>query len=293
LADTQLSSGMICWNEAQTIDLALKSISNFVDEVIIIDTGSFDGTQKIARETIDNLNLSGQIKEVTITKLFDARLKAFQLCDGDWMLMQDSNLVLSNALKQEMLGHIKRSNALGCVKSLNLMGDYEHLFGNRPFMAPHDILIKLEKATWDESADRPHFIGTVKTLSNWAVNLSRVRPAWRYWLRGEQFDRRAYNDVARRHSDGHKNKFNTQYSWQRLDKYTSPLEYIEVTKGMTLNDVKQVAPAWFLKQLRLEARHLVPAYRQDLPEVIQDELKNPRYKLIYENNKITGRWPEL
>jgi len=39
---------MIAWNEAETIDLAIKSVAGFVDEVVIADNGSFDGTQEIA-----------------------------------------------------------------------------------------------------------------------------------------------------------------------------------------------------------------------------------------------------
>lgn len=290
----RLSSSMICWNEAQTIDLALSSAAGLVDEVIIADTGSFDGTQKIAREKMDDLNLSGQIKEVKATKLLDARLESFFLCDGDWILIQDANLVLSNVLKREISEHVKNDvPATGCIKSLNLTGDYEHVFRNLPFMAYHRILTRKAAVIWDVNVDRPIFEGLGKNFSNWALNLSRVRPAWRYWVRGEQFDRRVYDAKWRKRVDGHQNEFNTQYLWQRANKYSSPLEYVEAEMGMTLDDVKQVAPEWYLKQLRLEARPIIPQYRRALPEVIQDEIKNPRYKLIYEDNKIVGRWPEL
>jgi len=33
--------------------------------------------------------------------------------------------------------------------------------------------------------------------------------------------------------------------------------------------------------------------KEKLPTVIKEELKSPRYKLIYKGNKITGRHPEL
>ena len=151
-----ISSSMICWNEAQTIDLALKSIANFVDEVIIVDTGSFDGTQKIARETLDDLNLSGQIREVKVTNLLDARKTAFSLCAGDWVLTQDANIVLTESLKREMLIHRqRRSPSVGCIHSLNLTGDYEHLFGNRPFMAHHKDFIRKDRVMWDDDKDHP------------------------------------------------------------------------------------------------------------------------------------------
>jgi len=285
---------MICWNEAQTIDLALKSIADLVDEVIIVDTGSFDDTQKIARETLDDLNLSGQIREVKVTNLLDARQIAFYLCASEWVLVQDANLVLTKSLKREILIHAQEHPpATGCIHSLNLMGDYEHLFGNRPFMAHHKDFIRRDRVVWDTDKDHPTYSGPRRGFSSWAVNLSRVRPAWRYWLRGEAFDRRYYDESARKRNDGHQNEYNTQYHWQKTKKHLSLLEYVKDTRGVTLKDVKRIAPQWFLNQLRLEARRLIPAYTRNLPVIIKEELKNPRYKLIYEEGKIIGRYPEL
>jgi len=125
------------------------------------------------------------------------------------------------------------------------------------------------------------------------VNLSRVRPAWRYWLRGEPFDRRYYDNIARKSNEGHQNIANIQYLWQKEDKYHSILEYIENTKGLTLEDVKELAPEWFLGQLVIEAKRLTPAYKLGLPAVIREEMEDPRYKLIYKGDEIVGRYPEL
>jgi len=294
LGDTRVSSSMICWNEANTIDLAIKSVKDLVHEVVIFDTGSFDDTVKIAQETLDALNLSGQVKKIKITKLSDARLQSIDACDGHWVLIQDSNLVLSNALKKEIHGHIKtQPDAVGGIKSINLMGDYEHTFSNRTYMAHHRILINKDMKISGVNIDRPFFSGRRHELSQHAVNLSRVRPSWRCWLRGEQFDRSVYKEEARRRGDGHQNKFNTQHLWQKEDKYNSLLEYVNAVKNMTLDDVKQVAPTWFLSQLQLEATPLTQRQRDALPETIQTEIKNPRYKLIYHDGEIVGRTPTL
>jgi len=332
---------MICWNEEKTIDLSLKSIADFADEVVIVDTGSFDNTLKVAQDTMDKLSLSGQIKQKKITKLVDARLESLQLCNGDWVLMQDSNLVLSNALKHEIIKNMKnRPKFGGAVKSLNLMGDYSHFFENRAFMDYHRIFVKRDEIKWLTNVDRPVFLGKIISYNFWAVNLSRVRPAWRYWLRGEPFDRRYYDNRAKKSDiqnkwlrsvkypslikyvksktsltrkdvkhivpgwlrdvirkfekpEGYQNIANIQYHWQKEDKYHSILEYIENTKGLTIEDVKELAPEWFLGQLVVEAKRLTPAYKLGLPEVIREEMEDPRYKLIYEDDEIVGRWPEL
>lgn len=285
----RISSSMICWNEAKTIDLALKSLVGFADEVVIVDTGSFDGTQKIAQETMDILNLSGQIKQTRITKLVDARLQSFLLCDGDWVLMQDSNIVLSDALKQEMLKHVDNSEDIGTMRSLNLMGDYCHFFKNLPFMAGHRVFVERKLAKWDKSVDRPKFIGVGKLYEHWAVNLSRVRPAWRVFYRGEPFDSRYFKKGDRKYC------LKTSYMdrWQAMDKYYSMVDFMVAEEGKSLKDVICIAPKWYLRQLQIEATPLTREFRRGLPEVIMEELKNPRYKLIKDGDKIIGREPEL
>lgn len=287
----RISSSMICWNEAQTIDLALKSLVGFADEVVIVDTGSFDGTQKIAQEVMETLGLSGQIKQTRVTRLVDARLESFSLCDGDWVLMQDSNLVLSNALKRELMIHAgTSSNVVGSVRSLNLMGDYSHCFKNLPFTSDHRIFVRKESAKWHTTFDRPKFVGKRRKFKYYSVNLSRVRPAWRSWYRGEPFDSRYFKRRSRTWSV---KKTNTQRQWMKSNKYYSLVEYIEAEKGLTLKDVKRLASSWHLKQLQIEAKPLKPRFRRCLPEAIKQELKNPRYRLKKRRGRIIGRWPEL
>ena len=285
---------MIAWNEELTIDLALKSVAGFADEVVIVDTGSFDRTTVVAREWMDKLGLEGQIKKAKFTYLADARRESFSLCEGDWVLLLDSNLVLSNALKEEMLEHIAShpDKALR-VKSLNLMGDYEHYFNNLTFHAPHKILGK-RRVRWRLGVDRLDLHMPQVDAKNWAVNLSRVRPAWRSWYRGEPFDPKHYVPMGSREGAlGHMHEENRQWQWQRTKKYHSIREHVEATRGLTLKDVQRIAPAWYLKELQREATPITESMRQGLPEVIIKELKSPRYKLIKNENQIVGRWPRL
>ncbi len=303
---------MIAWNEAKTIDLALKSLKGFVDEVIIADTGSFDGTQKIAREWFDRLDLSGQVLDVKAKTLGQARLAALEQCDGDWILLLDANQVLPNALKKEMAQYQKWPRSICQVKSLNLMGDYSHYFSNRTFHAYHGMLYYKKNMRWKNDLDRPlhpsraaipgritrqigirnpNFPFTAGIhMENWAVNLSRVRPAWRSWYRGEPFDSRYYKVGDLEYS------FETSFmdQWAAKNKYDSIVEYVEKEMGFTLEDIKRNAPKWYLNQLRLDAVPVVGSIRRLYPEVIKEELKNPRYKLKFDGTgRIVGRWPEL
>ena len=287
----RLSCAVSAWNEAKTVDLCLKALVGFADEVIVADSGSIDGTQEIARTWIDRLNLNGEVRDIRAKNVFEFRTKAFNSCGGDWVLMQNSTTILSDALKKELVNHMeKRSGSFCDVHSLNLMGDYEHYFKNRPFMAYHRMLVP-RNAEYNHfsSVSEPVFKGPRKHTVNWAVNLSRVRPAWRSWYRGEPFDRRYYTMGNKKWA----NETNRQYLWTSSNKYYSLIEYVEAEEGKTLEDVKRIAPEWYMRQLQLEATPLTDEYRTRLPEVILEEQKNPRYRLVKSGGKIVGREPEL
>ena len=289
-----LSVSMIAWNEEATIDLALKSVARFADEVVIVDTGSFDRTIRFAREWMKKLGLRGQIKKVKVKHLAKARLESFRLCSGKWVLLLDSNLVLSNALKREIGKHMKqRPEKTLAIRSLNLMGDYEHCFNNLKFMAPHRILVK-RKSKWHLGVDRLMIRMPQVTAKSWAANLSRVRSAWRCWYRGEPFDREHYVPKgSTSEAKGHMHGLNRQWQWQKTKKYFSIREHVKATTGRTFKDVQRIAPAWYLKELQKEAVPIARSIRRGLPEVINEELKSSRYKLIKRKGRIVGRWPRL
>lgn len=283
-----LSCCMISWCEAKTIDLSLKSLNGLIDEVIVADTGSFDGTVKIAREWIDKLNFSGQVLKVKAKTLGQARIASWKKCSGDWILLIDSNFVLSNKLKKNIHKHLRTRAGTGHVPSLNLMGDYEHYFTALPFHATHSTVFQKDTMKWPDDRDRPEAHGTANAVINGsAVNLSRVRPAWRYWYRGEQFNPKYY--IKGRWN----NEANLQYQWGMKRKYYSLVDYIKAERSLSLEDVKRIAPKWYLEQLQKYARPLDQNMVEGLPEVIKEEQRNPRYRLIKEGGKIVGRWPEL
>ena len=292
-----ISCAMISWNEAKTIDLALRGIKGLVDEVIIADSGSFDGTQEIARRTIEQLGLNGKVIDVKAKSIGQGRIAAYNECTSPWILLIDANLVLSEAVRNEFARLAKnKPNVIGCVKSMNLMGDYEHYFGGLPTHAPHASLFRKDNKNirFTKDRDRPTITNRrgLTAITPKAVNLSRVRPAWRCWYRGEPFDKRFFKRYGKGKT-GHATLTNRQYKWNRIRKYFSLVEFVEDTEGLSHDDVKRIAPEWYLQQLRTYAVPLKPGMRKNLPKAIKQELKNPRYRLIKEGKKIVGRWPEL
>jgi len=281
----KISAALIAWCEAETIDLCLKSLKGHADEVVISDTGSFDGTVGKAREWLDRLDLPGEVFSVTIRGLGQARRAAIEKCTHPWIQLVDANIVLTEALKKE-LRQSAEGGRPGMVRSLNLMGDYEHYFTSLPFHAHHNVLFPRDAIRWRDDFDYPLPVSGRILLNNWAVSLSRVRPAWRYWLRGEPFKPETGREW--------RTPENRQLQWQFSGgHHPSLLEYVEAEEGLTLEDVKRIAPTWFLDLLQRYAAPLKESHRQGLPEVIREEQRNPRYKLVYEGGEIVGRWPEL
>lgn len=91
-----ISCFIIAMNEADRIEATLKSVSGWVDEIIVIDSGSTDGTQDIARQyhakVIENdWQGYGQQKQFGENQ-----------CRNDWLLNLDADEVLSPELAMEI-----------------------------------------------------------------------------------------------------------------------------------------------------------------------------------------------
>jgi glycosyltransferase involved in cell wall biosynthesis len=94
---TRISVAMIARNEELKIGATLRSVMDWVDEVIVVDSGSKDRTPEIVREHGAehhwNLDFKGhpEQKNVAIAK-----------CTGDWILLLDADEVVTPQLAEEI-----------------------------------------------------------------------------------------------------------------------------------------------------------------------------------------------
>jgi tetratricopeptide (TPR) repeat protein len=82
----RLSLSMIVRDEAERIDAALASVAGFVDEMVVLDTGSSDDTVAIAERcgaVVASMPWPGDFAP--------ARNRALELVRGDWVLVLDAD----------------------------------------------------------------------------------------------------------------------------------------------------------------------------------------------------------
>jgi (heptosyl)LPS beta-1,4-glucosyltransferase len=93
----KISAAIICKNEEQRIRQCLQSLA-WVDEIVLLDSGSTDRTLEIAREYTDRIYIN------TDWKGFGPQKKlAESYTTNDWVLAIDSDEIVSDALRDEVV----------------------------------------------------------------------------------------------------------------------------------------------------------------------------------------------
>lgn len=117
----RLSVVMIVKNEAAHIERCLRSVAPVADEIVVVDTGSTDGTVDIIR----SLGLNVTVGEFEWCSDFAAaRNAALELATGDWALWIDADEELDEAGQGEVRQGLIRTQFGGYyLRILNYTGD--------------------------------------------------------------------------------------------------------------------------------------------------------------------------
>lgn len=92
----RLSVIMICRNEADRVDTSLGSVAGWADEIVVLDSGSTDGTAEICRRYTDRV-------EVTDWPGFGRqKQRALARAEGEWVLSLDADEAVSDELRREI-----------------------------------------------------------------------------------------------------------------------------------------------------------------------------------------------
>ncbi|MDU7239946.1 glycosyltransferase family 2 protein [Clostridium sp.] len=108
----KISLAMIVKNEAEVLEDCLGSVKNLVDEIIVVDTGSQDGTIEVARK------MGAKVYEFRWCNDFSmARNFAAGKCIGDWILVLDADEVVNIGEKQDLIDFaINNPSCIGRIK---------------------------------------------------------------------------------------------------------------------------------------------------------------------------------
>ena len=107
-----LSLSMIVRDEAERLERCLASVQGFVDEMVLVDTGSQDGTVALAK------SLGATVQEIPWPGDFaPARNTALQGLKGDWVLVLDGD----EQLRAEAMAPLRALMAQPDVLLINLL----------------------------------------------------------------------------------------------------------------------------------------------------------------------------
>lgn len=92
----RLSAFLIVHNEADRLPACLESVAGWVDQLVVLDSGSTDGTVEIARR------YGAQVHETNWPGYGAQRNRALAHCTGEWVLSIDADERITDALRTEI-----------------------------------------------------------------------------------------------------------------------------------------------------------------------------------------------
>ncbi len=103
-----LSLCVIAKNEEKTLPRCLSSVKEFIDEIVLVDTGSQDQTVQIAE------NLGAKVFHLEWMGDFSfAKNHAIDQAQGDWILFLDADEELARSDAKKLKDLVRQSNAFG------------------------------------------------------------------------------------------------------------------------------------------------------------------------------------
>ena len=152
---TKISAYIVTLNEEKRLGKTLDALQKVADEIIIVDSGSTDNTQKIAEEHGAKF-LFHEWKNISAQKHY-----AQELCQNEWLLTLDADEVLSDALIAEIKTEMENPSADGYIIKIRdmLPGDKKP----RRFARTYDDLVRLYNR---KKADMPEDLTNDRVVVN-------------------------------------------------------------------------------------------------------------------------------
>ena len=124
-----LSLCMIVKNEGENLKSCLSKVVAFVDEIIIVDTGSNDNTKIIASEFTDKIYDFKWCNDFSKARNF-----SISKASKDWILVLDADEFVTDFFRynvDEFINNSSNKNKVGRIQRINIMED---LSGNKKYI---------------------------------------------------------------------------------------------------------------------------------------------------------------
>lgn len=110
---------MIVKNEAAHLEQCLQSVYNYVDEIVIVDTGSIDLTKEIAFKFTDKI-----IDFLWCDDFSSARNFSLSKATNDWVLVLDADEIITSFNEEQVRRLVERNyDNVGRIERINAMAD--------------------------------------------------------------------------------------------------------------------------------------------------------------------------
>ncbi len=157
-----ISGVVICLNEADRISRCLESLS-FCDEIVVVDSGSMDGTREIARkytQTVIEQDFLGYVKQKNF---------ALERAKNDWVVFLDADEALSPELAASIRGALARNDGRVAGYALDRVTHYLGVWHDRGEWYPDWQLrvFRRSRGRWGglDPHDRVELDGPVERLA--------------------------------------------------------------------------------------------------------------------------------
>ena len=169
----RLSACLIVKNEVVLLQRCLESLRSFVDEIIVVDTGSTDNTTEIAR------SYGAQVKHFTWVDNFSAaRNESLRHASGDWILYIDADEVIDSVNAGKIRQVITQKDIMGATVRQCIPQQAENIV--TAFYSEYCRLFRHHPAIRFEGAIHEQILPSIERIGGKVLRTDIVIHHWAY-----------------------------------------------------------------------------------------------------------------
>lgn len=286
----KISAVINCYNEIDFISYAIRSIYPFCDEIVVVDNCSTDGTQLKIKKIINEFDRAEKIRPYFLDEpmqLGKVRNFGIDKASHEWIIKWDGDFCAYSDIEHERIKpfseliEIVRNNAENydffLLYSINISGDFYHYDKTRQYLGLHgDSFIGKKSCMRYETNDKYGDVGVLRKPDG-------TKPRFYYLNKPDN------NPIYFVHLYGIKpdeyllyRKFLSEYQvWIDKHYYKEFWDWMKEIKDINIEG-----------GINYTAKQLIPNLEKHgfpLPSILEKELQNLKYEVIYENGSPVKR----